>query len=150
MPSCGCGAVIIVTLLLYDTPGKWSATLTGCSKLLYMKVSVFRVEKPNGDGPYADDADKNLYDHMNAVHGDADHPDPEDDPMLGGINPEEHCGFATLCDLEAWFAGYEDILHECGYGISVYTLPLALVRWGNNQALFVRGDAVPVRTMTMR
>lgn len=115
-----------------------------------MKVSVFRVEKPNGDGPYADDADRSLYEHMNAVHGDAAHPDPEDDPMLEGINPDEHCGFATLCDLEEWFAGYEDILDGCGYGISIYSMPLALVRYGHNQALFVRGDAVPVRTMPMR
>ena len=115
-----------------------------------MKVSVFRVEKPNGDGPYADLAQKMLCEHMNAVHGDADHPDPEEDPMLDGIMPDEHCGFATLCDLEAWFAGYEDILDDCGYGIAVYTVPLALVRYGHNQALFVRGDAVPVRTMPMQ
>lgn len=115
-----------------------------------MRVSVFRVEKPNGDGPYADGADKNLYEHMNAVHGDADHPSPEDDPMLGEIYPDEHCGFAALCQLEEWFAGYEDILDECGYGISVYTVPLAHVRYGHQQALFVRGDAVPIRTMRMR
>lgn len=114
-----------------------------------MKVSVFRVEKPNGDGPYADD-NRTLCEQMNAVHGDADHPDPEDDPMLSGINPDEHCGFALLCQLEEWFSGYEDILTECGYGISVYTMPLQSVRYGHNQAVFVRGDAVPVRTMTMR
>lgn len=115
-----------------------------------MKVSVFRVELPNGDGPYADDTNSKMFEHMNAVHGDADHPDPEDDDMLGCIHPDEHCGFATLCDLESWFAGYEDVLAECGYRIAVYTMPLTLVRYGHNQALFVRGDAVPVRTMSMR
>lgn len=115
-----------------------------------MKVSVFRVEKPNGDGPYADDADSDLYAHMNAVHGDADHPDPEDDPMLGQIYPDEHCGFATLCDLESWFSGYDDVLADAGYSISVYTMPFTSVRYGSNQALFLRADAVPVRTMSMR
>lgn len=87
---------------------------------------------------------------MNAVHGDEDHPDPEDDPMLAGIYPDESCGFATLCDLESWFAGYEDALAEEGYGIAVYTVPLQSVRYGSNQALFLRGDLQPVRTLSMR
>jgi hypothetical protein len=111
-----------------------------------MKVSIFRVEKPNGDGPYADDADKTLYEHMNAVHGDAEHPDPADDPMLEGINPDESCGFATWCDLEAWFSGYEDVLAECGYGVTVYTVKREYVRFGHNQALFLKDHAVISRT----
>jgi hypothetical protein len=115
-----------------------------------MKVSVFRVEKPNGDGPYADDADSKMFEHMNAVHGDADHPDPADDDMLDGIYPDESCGFATLCDLETWFDGYEDILADAGFRISVYTIELQLVRYGRNQALFIKHDAVPVRTLRMR
>ncbi len=114
-----------------------------------MKVSVFRVEKPNGDGPYSDDADKNLYEHMNAVHGDADHPDPADDPMLDVIYPDESCGFATLCDLESWFSGYEDILSDAGFRIAVYTMELQSVRYGHNQALFLKHDAVPVRTISL-
>lgn len=88
--------------------------------------------------------------HMNMVHGDADHPDPDDDHMLEGIYPDEHCGFATLCALENWFAGYEDALAEEGYGISVYTVPLQSVRYGAKQALFLRGDLMPVRTFEMR
>jgi hypothetical protein len=111
-----------------------------------MKVSVFRIEKPNGDGPY-NDADSRITEHMNAVHGDADHPDPSEDPMLDGINPDESCGFATLCDLEEWFSGYGDILADAGYGIAVYTMPLQSVRYGRNQCLFLKEDAVPVRTL---
>ena len=114
-----------------------------------MKVSVFRVEKDNGNGPYADDADPTIYEHMNAVHGDADHPDPEEDPMLGEIYPDEHCGFATYCDLVDWFAGYTDVLADAGYHIAVYTMPRELVRWGRNQCLFVRGEVLPVRTFPL-
>jgi hypothetical protein len=110
-----------------------------------MKVSVFRIEKPNGDGPYAD-ADNAVLKHMNAVHGDADHPDPSDDVLLEGINPDESCGFATMCDLEAWFSGYEDVLESAGYNISVYTVRREYVRYGKSQCLFLRDHAVLSRT----
>lgn len=110
-----------------------------------MKVSVFRVEKPNGAGPYGDMVHPVLA-HMNAAHGDADHPDPTDDAVLEGIYPDEHCGFATVCDLDSWFEGYEDALAECGYSIAVYTVPIHAVRYGTKQCVFLRGDAVPKRT----
>jgi hypothetical protein len=113
-----------------------------------MKVSVFRIEKPNGDGPY-NDADSKVIEHMNAVHGDDEHPDPSEDPMLDGINPDESCGFATLCDLEEWFSGYEDVLADAGYGIVVYSTKREYVRWGKNQCLFLKAHAVPVRTLSV-
>jgi hypothetical protein len=84
---------------------------------------------------------------MNAVHGDAEHPDPADDPMLDGINPDESCGFATVCDLEDWFSGYEDTLDACGYRIAVYSVKRDYVRYGHNQALFLKEHAVLRRTM---
>lgn len=116
-----------------------------------MKVSVFRVEQPNGGaGPYAATADSKVLQHMNAVHSGDDHPDPADDPMLDGIYPDEYCGFATLCDLETWFAGYEDTLADAGYIIAVYTMPLQSVRYGAGQVVFLRADAVPVRCLPMR
>lgn len=115
-----------------------------------MKVSMFRVEKPCGAGPYVDaDPDPRLA-HMYAVHGDADHPEPWDDPMLEQVYPDESCGFPTLCALEDWFAGYEDTLDECGYGIVLYSLPLQSVRFGLKQSLFLKADAVQVRSMSMR
>jgi hypothetical protein len=54
--------------------------------------------------------------------------------------------------VEDWFAGYEDALDECGYGIVVYSVPLRSVRYGRSrgQAVFVRADAVQVRTISMR
>lgn len=111
-----------------------------------MKVSVFRIEKPNGDGPYSD-ADSRITEHMNAVHGDADHPDPSEDPMLDYINEDESCGFANLCDLKAWFEGYGDVLAGAGYIISIYTMPLQYVRYGNNQCLFLKDYAALPETM---
>lgn len=89
--------------------------------------------------------------HMYVVHGDADHPEPWDDPILDPqeIYPDEQCGFPTLCALEEWFSGYEDPLAECGYGIVAYSVPLQSVRYGTKQALFVREHAVPVRTFPM-
>ena len=114
-----------------------------------MKVSIFRVEKPCGTGPYVEAEHHPMLSHMYAVHGDADHPEPWDDPVLDPqeIYPEEQCGFATLPALEEWFAGYEDPLDELGYRIVSYTLPLQSVRFGLKQALFLRKDAVQGRTM---
>jgi len=111
---------------------------------------MFRVETPNGAGPYAGNEDNPELAHMFAVHGDADHLDPFDDPMLDGIYPDEVCGFPTLCSLEDWFTGYEDQLADAGYRIAVYSVELQTVRYGVRQGVFVRGDRSPVRTMSMR
>lgn len=111
---------------------------------------MFRVEAPNGAGPYAGNEDNKELAHMFAVHGDADHPDPFDDELLDGIYPDEVCGFPTLCALENWFAGYDDPLHEAGYKIAVYTVPFHSVRYGAKQAVFLKRDAVPVRILAMR
>jgi hypothetical protein len=115
-----------------------------------MKVSMFRVESANGKGPYAGNTDNKELAHMFAVHGDTEHPDPFDDPMLDGIYPDEVCGFPTLCALEEWFAGYDDPLAEAGYKIALYSVELQSVRYGNKQAVFLRGDKTPVRVMPMR
>lgn len=117
-----------------------------------MKVSMFRVEDAAGAGPYVDREDNPELAHMYAVHGDADHPEPWDDPILDPqeIYPDEVCGFPTLCSLEEWFAGYEDPLAEAGYKIAVYTVELQAVRYGLKQAVFVRGSRSPIRIMPMR
>lgn len=101
-----------------------------------------------GEGPYASESP--VIAAMNAMHGDADHPSPAEDPLLSEPYPDENCGFATLCDLVEWFAGYEDDLAEAGYEISVYTVPRDNVRYGVTQVLFRREGRYPVRTMTMR
>jgi hypothetical protein len=116
-----------------------------------MKVSMFRVESASGEGPYAGNEDDKELAHMFAVHGDAEHPDPFDDPMLEGIYPDEVCGFPTLCALEEWFTGYDDLLADAGYKIAVYSVELQSVRYGFKQSVFVRKPGtLPVRIMPMR
>lgn len=110
---------------------------------------MFRVEKPCGAGPYVEEESHPMLKHMYQVHGDADHPEPWDDPLLENIYPDEVCGFPTLCAVEEWFAGYEDPLTELGYSIVNYTVPLTSVRYGKQQAVFVKKDAVAVRRMPM-
>lgn len=112
-----------------------------------MKVSVFRVEDNVGEGPYASTSP--IIAAMNDMHGDAGHPSPVEDPMLGEPYPDENCCFATYCDLVDWFAGYEDDLADAGYEISVYTVPSSNVRYGLKQALFRREGRYPDRTMPM-
>lgn len=113
-----------------------------------MKVSVFRVEDACGEGPYVSDSP--VIAAMNAMHGDVHHPSPADDTLLSEPYPDENCCFATLEQLEEWFAGYEDELADAGYEISVYTVPRENVRYGISQALFRREGRFPSRTMTMR
>lgn len=110
---------------------------------------MFRVEAADGAGPYVANEENPELAHMFAVHGDADHLDPFDDPLLDGIYPDEVCGFPTLCALEEWFSGYADTLHEAGYKIAVYTVELQSVRYGLKQGVFVKGDRHPIRIMPM-
>lgn len=115
---------------------------------------MFRVEKPCGTGPYKEPEDHPMLEHMYQVHGDADHPAPDADPLLTkdleeGIMPDEKCGFATLCALREWFSGYEDPLAELGYEITIYTVPLTSVRFGTQQAVFRYADAEPVEYLSL-
>jgi len=102
------------------------------------------VEDANGEGPYSNSSP--VKDKLTALYA---HPAPENDPLLKLIRPDEVCGFATLCALTEWFAGYEDELADAGFEISIYTLPRDHVRFGKEQLVFRRDDFYPVRTMTM-
>lgn len=82
-------------------------------------------------------------------HRQGDHPGPQDDPQLGGIQPEEHCGFATLDQLDAWFDGYHESLAELGFEIAKYLVPMERVRFGKQQLVFTRGDLWPVERITL-
>jgi len=82
-------------------------------------------------------------------HASGDNPGPQGDPQLGGIQPGEHCGFATLEALDDWFDGYHEALEALGFMIARYSVPLQLVRYGKQQVVFHRGDLFPVEYMTL-
>lgn len=120
-----------------------------------LKITMFRVETPDGEGPYM----SALFDgapyaadilHMRRNHTDEAHHCPYDDPKLNyTIAKDEVCGFATLAALEEWFAGYEDPLYEYGYSIVAYTVPYTSCRFGTNQDVFLKKDAEWSRTMSL-
>lgn len=115
-----------------------------------MKVSVFRVETQRGGcGPYVKSEHYDTLADMFEAHEDAEHPSPKKDPYLEYIADDEYCGFSTVEALDDWFDGYHDVLAECGYVIAVYSVPYTDVRYGSQQCLFRRGDAVPSRVMPM-
>jgi hypothetical protein len=114
-----------------------------------MKVSIFRVEDADGAGPYNGTSWSDELMDMIDEHVAESHPSPHTDPMLNGIYPDEVCGFATIDAAEEWFAGYADALADAGFHLSVYTVPLADVRYGKEQALFRRGTLYPIRTMSI-
>lgn len=82
-------------------------------------------------------------------HGNGSHPGPQDDPQLGFIGEEEHCGFATLDALDEWFDGYHAALEALGFAISKYLVPIQQVRFGKQQLVFARGDLIPEERMTL-
>lgn len=86
---------------------------------------------------------------MFAQHGSGTHLSPEQDELLLGINADEHCGFATLEQLDEWFEGYHAVLDKLGFVIAHYVVPLNLVRYGKTQALFVRGDHFPIEQLVL-
>lgn len=114
-----------------------------------MKVSIYRVEERRGGaGPYNATNRQYLAD-MFAEHGSGTHLSPVQDELLLGINADEHCGFATLEQLDEWFEGYHAVLDRLGFVIAHYVVPLNLVRYGKTQALFVRGDLFPIEQLIL-
>lgn len=108
-----------------------------------MKVSIYRVEERRGGaGPY-NKRNAETLGEMFAEHGSGSHLSPQQDDLLLGIAADEHCGFATLEQLDQWFDGFHDRLHKLGFVVAHYIVPLNLVRYGKTQALFVRGDLFP-------
>lgn len=81
-------------------------------------------------------------------HGNEDgkHPGPRGDELLGYIDPDEHCGFATREQLDKWFDGYHGALGKAGFIIAKYSVPVQLVRYGKTQLVFRRGDLFPIES----
>lgn len=113
-----------------------------------MKVSIYRVEQPNGAGPYSQEYMDSLEDMFDEHEGGI-HVSPKQDRLLGWIDPGEYCCFATLAQLKEWFEGYEHDLTELGFKVARYSVPLPLVRYGRTQAVFTRGDLFPEETFKL-
>jgi hypothetical protein len=70
-------------------------------------------------------------------------PEPSEDGILGLQNGEV-CGFGDRADLDWWFKGFKYDLYRAGFNIARYVLPGNLIRYGNRQLVFERGDLFPV------
>lgn len=111
-----------------------------------MKVSIYRVEQPRGGfGPYSREF-QGVLGAMFAQHRSGSHLGPQQDALLGSIDPAEHCGFASREQLDEWFAGWHSTLAAAGFIVARYSVPVHLVRYGLTQAVFRRGDHFPVET----
>jgi hypothetical protein len=114
-----------------------------------VKVSIYRVEERRGGaGPY-NKRNAEALGEMFAEHGSGTHLSPQQDDLLLGIKADEHCGFATLEQLDTWFDGFHDALSGLGFVVAHYIVPLNLVRYGKTQALFVRGDLFPTEHLSL-
>lgn len=110
---------------------------------------MYRVEERRGGaGPYNKRNEQTLGE-MFAKHSSGTHLSPQQDELLQGIDADEHCGFATLEQLDEWFEGFHDLLDKLGFVIGHYVVPVNLVRYGKTQAVFVRGDLFPVERLAI-
>lgn len=104
---------------------------------------VYRVEGPNGNGPYTTN-DFSLRFKLCDAHTDLRHPGPGADDELRRIEYDEYCGFNSVEALMEWFSPkWRKALEEEGFIVKVYEY--ADARVGSfGQTLFVKHDAVRV------
>lgn len=76
------------------------------------------------------------------------HPCPENDGLVGGVNPDDYLGFISLAQLRAWFDCQQENmkLRELGFVAVKYAVPEVCVRVLETQAVFYRPRAVKIST----
>ena len=116
-------------------------------------VTVYRVEQPDGSGPYFDRYGAYRWDdrleRMRSDHSDEAHPSPRQDPMLETIDIYEQSCFESLEQLTKWFKGWMVRLAEEGYAVSEYSVQQGLVRYGEHQAVVYAKKARYVRSLSL-
>ncbi len=107
-------------------------------------MRVYRVEGPNGYGPYT------FPGFLCGIPEDpSKHPVPRDDGIDEDKIVEFHIfGFASLESLQAWFSDEDrQYLSEKGFVVKVYDCPDRRVIQGNRQLVFDRDYAIPKETL---
>lgn len=111
-------------------------------------TTVYRVQRPNGYGPYWL---YNLwlgYGEGDAVwihgHNDDTHPSPRDDGLnvfLGAM--EWKCGFRDLDQLSDWFTD-EELVTLYSHGFAIYEIEAERIQVGKRQILYIpKPGAIP-------
>ncbi len=115
---------------------------------------VFRVETPEGRGPYncagheVTVEEQDLATEIAWAHSDWDHPPPNRDG-IGWIRDEEVCGFTARHKAREWFAEWADVLDEQGFVLSVYRVAADRIRAGFRQAVFEIDAATHVKSIPL-
>ena len=107
----------------------------------FMKI-VYRVEKECGQGPYRAFTKINRTHSIMSTHlcwDDPFHPAPYE------IDPEEYCGFSSMCQLRQWFYGCLDWLYSRGFKIVRYEVPSYRVP-DPYQILFCKYEAKKIKS----
>jgi hypothetical protein len=117
-------------------------------------ISVYRVESPEGDGPFQDEAFKNSEDYMDAdfaFHANR-FPTPwMDENIAGKIRHNDfnyYCGCSSMRQLEDWFAPFWEMLHAYNFRVVVYQVPAEHVIIGKHQVVFKKEHATGKKTLT--
>lgn len=104
---------------------------------------VLRLETNSGTGVFEGGGvysmlDRMPYDIMCQIGTPTQGPSPYSDRGLGNIRCTERCGFANFDQYRKWFEHpmMDEILHECGYDMSIYDAPGA--KQGEWQVIFDR------------
>lgn len=106
-------------------------------------VAVCRVEHvQTGEGPYREEFYNRLKDMHEEHSGNDDHPTPSKDDM--GYYGYHHMlfGFKSMEQLDAWFEPkFKQLMHELGFIIREYTVPIDFVIFGGHQVAFDQDES---------
>lgn len=118
---------------------------------------IYRIEhKESGYGPYNPDhytvTDDRIY-YMGKSHLDDDHPsvrlDCHYNAKKGYAPSDYYCGFRSMKDLDAWFNGWLDILHNNNFHLVMYSIEAKYVFLGKKQVSFVKERATKIKESTL-
>lgn len=105
---------------------------------------VYRVEKPNGRGPYSKGNSSEAGRKLLGKHQlSNNHPLPDEDgiPCNFYARPEYFCGFHSKELYNEWFGDVFDILAELECSLCEYEAALPDIMFGRKQLVFLKGKA---------
>lgn len=116
-------------------------------------MRVYRVETPDGKGPYWEGA---IIDGMGRAHTlpetKDNHPSPYNDGLSDCTLPvgTYFFGFTSLAMLNQWFAPeWREKMKAVGHQIAVYDMPECNIVEGKYQCAFKRGKSKPIEHLPL-
>lgn len=97
-------------------------------------MKVFRVEDPNGKGPYSSSmTNEILYNKLSSKNESRPSPKRDGIEIRPGIDV---CGFDSIEKLKQWFHGCRSDLRKAGFYVAIYEVDAKEIKFGRRQVIF--------------